>query len=81
MSKAKLGTFLNPYRADQNGSASIVAAKPGTVWIILPGEGLLSLDCYGGTPELVVYGDAPILIRTSGAPLDSGTLYTPKRSA
>lgn len=81
MRKAKLGTYLNPYRADQNGSASIEAAKPGTIWIRLPGGGLLALDCYGDTPELVVYGDEPISIRTSGTSLNSGTLYTPKRSA
>lgn len=81
MRKSKLGNYANPYRANEDGSLNVEASKPGTVWVRLPGGGLLSIDCYGDVPEIVLYGDEPISIRTSGEPLDSGTIYTPKRSA
>ena len=72
----KTGTYRNPAEA-VNGSLHVNAPVSGTIWIHVSGRGLLALDCYGDTPELVVYGEEPVKIRRAGSPLESALLYHP----
>jgi hypothetical protein len=62
----------------KDGSLHVNVPDPGTVWLHTSAKKpLISLDNYGPTLEVVVYGDQPIKIRRAGSPLESALLYHP----
>lgn len=71
------GTSRRPIVARTAGNGlNIQAVEPGTIWIRLPNRDLISLDCYGGNAQVVLYGDNPISIRTGGE--SDAVTFTPK---
>jgi hypothetical protein len=56
----------------------IKAPMNGSVWISIPGGGLLALDIYGPVPELVVFGGNTVKVRSAGCPLESAYRFDSK---